>query len=68
MGLEQYKIFSSADTISHSGREILWEKLSLVSRSSKDISEKFVKKNYFTETLSMLDVHGMQLSPNMQPS
>lgn len=42
-------------------------KLSLVSRSSKDISENFPKKNFFTETLSMLDVCGMQLSPNMQP-
>lgn len=66
MGLKQYKIFYSADIISHPGREILWEKLSLVSRSSKDISENF-KKNFFTETLSMLDVHGMQLTPNMQP-
>lgn len=42
-------------------------KLSLVSRSSKDISENFLKKNFSTETFSMLDVCGMQLSPNMQP-
>lgn len=65
--MKQYKIILSADIISHPGREILWEKLSLVFRSSKDISENFLKKNFFTGTINMLDVDGMQLSPNMQP-
>lgn len=31
------------------------------------MSENFVKKSFFTETLSMSDVHVVQLSPNMQP-
>lgn len=49
MGLKQYIIFLSADIISHPVREILWEKLSLVSRSSKDTWDMriFLRRTFY---------------------
>lgn len=56
MGLKQYKTFLSANVISILEEKSCEKSFFLVSRSSQDISENFLKNNFFTETLSMLDV------------